>query len=247
MFRELAPYYDRFVAEKNYAGECRRLEELVRKYGSSGGRSWLDVACGTGRHLEFLRRNHTVVGADMSPEMLRVARRRLPGVELHRSDLREWQFHRAFDVVTCLFGAIGHLGEKWEIRAVFERIADHLEPGGVAIVEPWIDPDRFRPGFVHLMHYDDPDTKLVRLSYSTRHGSHSVIHSHYLVGERGKGIRHLEETDRTGLLVPRARYLEWMREAGLRARFLTRGLRPGSGLLIGVKPLLPPEKTVRAA
>jgi len=236
MFQKLAPYYDLFVAGKDYAGECRRLEALVRKYCRSGGRSWLDVACGTGRHLEFLQKAYTVVGVDVSPSMLRIARRRLPGVEFHRADARDLQLRRTFDVATCLFGTIGHLGREWEIRAVFERMADHLKPGGVAIVEPWIDPDNFRPGFINLMSYDGPDTKLVRLSYSTRRGAHSVIRSHYLVGERGIGVRHLEETDGTGLLIPRDRLLEWIREAGLTARFLKRGLRPGTGLLVGVKP-----------
>src|SRR2546426_10299925 len=46
-------------------------------------RTILDVACGTGEHLSQLRQWYEVEGADISPAMLDVARKRLPGVPLH--------------------------------------------------------------------------------------------------------------------------------------------------------------------
>jgi hypothetical protein len=110
-----------------------------------------------------------------------------------------------------------------------------LRPGGIAIVEPWIDPADFRDGMIHLMTYASRSTALARLTYSTRRGRHSVLRSHYLIGEEGKGSRHLEETDSTGLLIPRKKLMKMMETVGLRARFIQRGLRPGFGLLVGVR------------
>jgi SAM-dependent methyltransferase len=236
MFHNLARYYDSFVAEKDYRAEVRRLEELVRQFGRSGGNSWLDVACGTGRHLAYLRRRHSVAGIDLSAAMLRVARRRLPGVPLYRGDIRHFRLPRTFDVVTCLFGTIGHIGSERELRAAFRNLANHLRPGGVAIVEPWIDPDRFRDGMIHLMTYVSPTTALARLTYSTRRGRHSILRSHYLIGEEHRGVRHLQETDATGLLLSQRRLVQLMESSGLSARFIHRGLRPGFGLLLGVRP-----------
>jgi SAM-dependent methyltransferase len=235
MFYELAKYYDAFVEDKDYREESRRLEAVARRYCRSGGRSWLDVACGTARHLEYLRREHSVVGVDGSAEMLRVARRRLPKVRLLRADMRTFRLDRSFDVVSCTFAAVGHLATEHDLRVAFTNFARHLKPGGVAIVEPWIDPALFRPGFLHLMKHDGRSVVLVRLSHSSRRGHHSVLRIHYLVGEPSRGVRHLEETE-VGLMVSRRRLRELMQDAGLVPRFLPRGLRAGRGLLVGTKP-----------
>lgn len=234
MFHELAPLYDRFLSGKDYRCESDRLVTLARQYGRSGGNSWLDVACGTGRHLEFLRRNYSVMGVDVSPEMLRVARQRLPEVRLVRADMRTFRLGRSFDVVSCLFGAVGHLRTEHDLGVTFANFARHLNPGGVALVEPWIDPREFRPGFLHLMTHESASSTLVRLAHSARRGNHSLTRIHYLVGQPSIGVRHLEETD-VGLMVSRRRLGELMAEAGLVPRFLERGLRPGRGVLVGTK------------
>lgn len=231
-FYQLAGYYDAIVAEKDYRTEVKHLEALARRYGRSGGQSWLDVACGTGRHLQFLRRRHTVLGVDLSPEMLRVARRRLPGVRLVTADMRSFRLRDRFDVVTCLYSAIGHLRTEQGLRMAFTNFARHVKPGGIVIVEPWIDPTDFHREMIHLLTHHGPTGTLVRIAYSRRRGNHSVIRYHYLIGERGRGIRHFEETD-VGLLVSRQRLVELMAESGLRARFLRAGLTSGRGLLLG--------------
>jgi SAM-dependent methyltransferase len=234
-FHGLAKYYDALNEWKDYARETRQLERLARRFGRPGRTSWLDVACGTGRHLEFLRRGHPVVGVDGSREMLGFARRRLPGVRLVLGDMRAFHLHRQFDVVTCLFSAIGHLQTKEEVRLTFANLARHLRPGGVMIVEPWISPAGFRAGYFHLRTFDGPTLKAARLAFSARRGNRSEIHYHFLVGEPGHGVRYFAETD-SGILLSRGELLRLTKRAGLQARFLAQGLMPGRGLLIGVKP-----------
>lgn len=235
MFHELAAQYDSFVAEKDYRSESKRLEKLVQKFGRRRTRTWLDVACGTGRHLEFLRRTYRVAGADISAEMLRIARRRLPGVRLVRADMQDFHLSQRFDVVSCLFSAIGHVRSERELQTSFANFARHLNPGGVVLVEPWIDPTEFRPGMISLMSHVGREGAVVRLASSTRRGNHSLLRCHYLVAEPGRRIRHLKETD-VGLMVPRRRLLAMMKEAGFEPRYLARGVRSGRGLLVGVKP-----------
>lgn len=235
MFGRLARYYDVLYVAKDYRGECRTLESVARRWGRSSGRDWLDVACGTGKHLSFLRPHFNVVGVDLSRAMLRAARRRLPGVRLVVGDMRTFRLNATFDVVTCLFSAIGHLPSERGLGQTFANFARHLKPGGVAIVEPWIEPADFRVGSVHLVTHSDPDLKIARLASSGRRGNHTVVRYHYLIGERGRGVEHFEEVD-IGLGVPRARLVELMRRSGLTARFLRGGLTSGRGLLVGVKP-----------
>jgi ubiquinone/menaquinone biosynthesis C-methylase UbiE len=234
MFHRLAPYYDDLVGGKDYRGESRALESLARRVGRSRGRAWLDVGCGTGRHLSFLRSHYDVTGLDASPEMLRVARRRLPGIRLILGDMRKFHLDATFDVVSCLYSAIGHLTTERELGATFAGFARHLKPGGVAIVEPWIDPAEFRAGYVHLLTHQSPSVTVARMAFSSRRGRRSAVHYHYLIGRTGRRVEHFEEVD-IGLLVPRARLLKLMEDAGLTARFLRRGLTPGRGLLIGLK------------
>lgn len=234
-YGELARFYDAQYGSKDYRSEVRRLEAIARRFGRSGGTSWLDVACGTGRHLEVLRGRHECVGVDASPQMLRIARLRLPDVRLVRGDMRSFRLGQEFDVVTCLFSAIGHLTTERDVERAFRTLARHLKPGGVAIVEPWILPSRAKPGHLHLVTYRDPTVTFVRLAHSEIRGPRTVIRYHYLLGTPGKGIRYLEETHR-GLMLSPGDLQRLFRAAGLRPRFLAKGLTSDRGLLVGVKP-----------
>jgi ubiquinone/menaquinone biosynthesis C-methylase UbiE len=233
-FHELANYYDPLNDRKDYRGESERLEAIARRFGRGGKTAWLDVACGTGRHLEFLQRRHLVVGVDGSREMLRIARRRLPDVRLVLGDMRTFRLRGRFDVVSCLFSAVGHLSTEEDLRTTLANFARHLNPGGVAIIEPWIDPSMFRTGFVHLQTFESPALTIARCSSSTRRGNHSIVRFHFLIAEPGRQIRYREVTD-VGLLVSRERLQHLMRSVGLRPRFLARGFTKGRGLLVGVK------------
>jgi len=62
----------------------------------------LDAACGTGRHAAHLAHTHEVTGVDGSPEMLAVAREKVPGAEFIEADLCGIPLPDAsFDVVVC--------------------------------------------------------------------------------------------------------------------------------------------------
>ncbi len=234
MFHELASYYDDLVGHKDYRAEARTLASIAGRYGRSGGRAWLDVACGTGRHLRDLRRQFAVSGLDVSRAMLRVARRRLPGVPLTLGDMRSFRLEERFDVVSCLFSAISHLGSERDLATTVSNFARHLKPGGLVIIEPWIDPSEFRSGYVHLLTHQTPSVAVARMAGSSRRGRHSWVHYHYLIGETGRPVRHFEEV-MVGLLVPRRRLLGLMAGAGLKTHFLEGGLTAGRGLFVGRK------------
>ena len=242
LYGELAPFYSLIYSEKDYRAETIRLRRLAKRFGRSRGRAWLDVACGNGGHLEHLRRSYDVVGVDASSAMVRLARERLPGVRIQLGDMRSFRLDRQFDVVSCLFSAIGHLRVRKDVARTFANFARHLVPGGVAIVEPWIERSDARPGLVHLVTRARDGDVVVRLAYSRIRGDRSNIEYHYLVGQRGKGIRYRTEFDQ-GLLLYRTEMVALMREAGLRPTFLVRGVSTRRGVLLGVKPIRPRNAT----
>jgi SAM-dependent methyltransferase len=114
-------------------GEVDRVMKMVRPQGDE---RVLDLACGSGRHsLELRRRGFDVVGGDISPELLEIARREADeqGLEVDfvEADLRELGFDAEFDLVLSLNdGAIGYFETDEENRRSFEVIARALKPGG---------------------------------------------------------------------------------------------------------------------
>jgi SAM-dependent methyltransferase len=99
-------FYDAIYSHKDYAAEAARVHELIR-HRCPGARTLLDVACGTGRHLEQLRAWYHVEGLDLDTRLLAAAQARLPAVLLHEADMRDFALGCRFDAITCLFSAIG--------------------------------------------------------------------------------------------------------------------------------------------
>jgi SAM-dependent methyltransferase len=201
---------------KDYPAESEALHAIIQE-ASPGARTLLDVACGTGAHLEILRRWYEVEGVDLSPEMLEVARKRLSDVPLQIADMRNLDLGRKFDAVTCLFSAIGYLTEMSEMRSTIQRLTDHVAPGGVLIVDGWVRPEDWRDGFRGEPEIaSDGSTTVVRLSSSRRVGSITELDLHHLVGDAG-GVEYFAEQHRLAL-VPTEDYVAVFESAGLRAR-----------------------------
>jgi SAM-dependent methyltransferase len=184
--------YDLEYSFKDYAGEVATLERIVRER-SPEARTLLDVACGTGKHLEHLRTRFECAGTDLDGGLLDVARRRVPGVPLEQADMRDFDLGRRFDVVTCLFSAIGFVGGPDGLAAAARAFARHLNPGGIALVEPWLTPDAWKPNRPHLLTHEEPDLVLARATVSgVRDERISTTEMHYVVATP-TGVEHFVE------------------------------------------------------
>lgn len=227
-----ARIYDVVFASKDYAGEAEQVHRLVQER-APGASTLLDVACGTGRHLEHLRRWYEVEGLDLDPAMLERARARLDDVPLHRGDMRDFDLGHAFDAVTCLFSAIAQVRTTEGLRQATGTLARHLRPGGVLIVEPWISPEEHpAAGEPWVEVFEEPDRRVVVMETSTLADETWVEDAHYLVWTP-EGIEHLHEEERTGAFT-REDHLQAFRQAGLEVEHDPTGLT-GRGLFVGVR------------
>lgn len=233
MYAEMAPYYDRIYSFKDYAAETAELKRFISCHLPSGRTRLLDVACGTGRHLEFLRGAFAAEGLDQSPELLAQAQARNPEMKFHLGDMRTFDLMSRFDVITCLFSSIGYMTTIDDLHAAIANMARHLTAGGLLIVEPWLTPEAWQPGTVHGLFVDDPELKIARVSTSLAHGKLSVFDLHHLIGTPEKTV-HVVEHHEMGLYTRREmdRALE---RAGLDTFYDQQGLT-GRGLHIGVEP-----------
>ena len=234
LYRELAAHYDEIYEFKNYQKEARKIRSLIKKYKKSNENKLLDVACGTGNHITFLKRRFLVEGIDSSTDMLRVARRKHPDVVFHLGDMTAFKLHQRFDVVTCLFSAIGHVRTRRRLEQAVRNMADHLRPGGVLIVEPWITLRNFKKGGVGARFVNKPDLKIARINISRVIGPFSNFEYHYLIGTPDK-IRYVKDKESMGLW-SHTEYMNAFKRSGLTTRFDREGLM-GRGLYIGLKSL----------
>jgi SAM-dependent methyltransferase len=229
VFDQSAELYDLFYDWKDYAAESVKIREIVAVR-NPRARSLLDVACGTGVHLDHLRRWYAVEGLDIDERLLAVAARRLPGVPLHRGDMRDFDLGRTFDVVTCLFSSIGYVQTVEALERTVATLERHLAPSGVLIVEPWLSPETFDPKHIgRLILVDRPDLQAVRMNGSRTDGTLSILDFHYLVARPGS-IEHLTETHTLGLFTDE-QYRSAFERAGLSVEHDPEGLM-GRGLWI---------------
>jgi SAM-dependent methyltransferase len=224
--------YDLVFRSKNYAGEAEQVHSIVQQR-LPGARSLLDVACGTGRHLEYLARWYDVHGLDVDGAMLDRARARLPAVPLHRGDMRDFDLGREFDAVTCLFSAIASVVTIDDLRRATTTMSRHLRRGGVLIIEPWDPPmEHAADAKPWIEVVEEQGRTVVVMETNTLEGRIWIEDEHYLIWTP-EGIEHLTSRNEQGAFT-REDHLDAFRSAGLRVEHDPVGLI-GRGLFVGVR------------
>lgn len=234
MFRRTAELYDLLYSWKDYDGEAARLRaEIGRRVPDA--RTLLDVACGTGAHLERLRAWYQVEGLDRDAGLLEAARERLgTEVPLHEGDMRDFQLDREFDVVTCLFSSIGYVRSIRGLQQAVTAMARHVRPGGLLLIEPWFSPDTWDEGHLSRpMVVEGDGFNAVRTNASRVVGRRTVMEFHYLI-TRPDRVEHRRERHDLGLFTA-AEYRSALDRAGLAAQHDPYGLM-GRGLWIAQRP-----------
>jgi SAM-dependent methyltransferase len=104
----------------------------------------LEPGCGTGRVAAPLAAaGYGVCGFDNCEAMLRRARRRrrsLPPearlrLRFSRQDMAAFRYRRRFDAVVLAFSTLNLLPDAADRRRCLQRIAEHLEPGGLLLAD----------------------------------------------------------------------------------------------------------------
>lgn len=236
VFSHSQRYYDAIYSGKDYAQEAAHLKRLIAAHKCSEGNALLDIACGPGPHVPFLRDEFGYEGLDLDPEMLALARQRFPDVPFHQGDMVDFALERQFDVVTCLFSSIGYSRTVSRLRQAIATMAGHLRPGGVLLVGAFLTPQEWDPGHPHAMFVDWPDLKLARLNVSgvASEGNVAVLDFHYLVATP-EGVEHFTEHHELGLFTDEE-YQAAFTRAGL-VVLHDREWLGGRGMYIGTCPL----------
>lgn len=134
-YEAIAPAYDDFTHGYQAATWTGKLEAKALRW-EPAGRRLLDVGCGTGKSfLAMIERGWDVVGCDISPAMLEIAREKAGEVPLHVADVRELPVFGEFDLVWALNDTLNYVMSEEELTAALGRMKANLAPGGVLLFD----------------------------------------------------------------------------------------------------------------
>ncbi len=132
--QDVIAFFDRLAPK--WDADMIRHDDVIREILDAAqvapGADVLDVACGTGVLFpDYLdRKVGSLTGIDISPEMAKIAREKLPQVEVICGDVEEVGFDRKFDCVV-VYNAFPHFPNPEHLIAV---LSDLLKPGGTLTV-----------------------------------------------------------------------------------------------------------------
>ncbi len=134
-----ASVYDLFFTEEERRERAAYYLALLAGAGVDGG-ILLDLGCGTGAMIPYyLRAGFDVIAADISPEMLTLAREKLSTgkdrVLFLCQGMRALDLYGTVKATVASLDAVNHLLTEADLLAAFKRVALFTEPGGVFVFD----------------------------------------------------------------------------------------------------------------
>jgi SAM-dependent methyltransferase len=135
-FEAFAEHYDHYTAGYQAVAWTGKLEALLLEQGLRGDRL-LDVGCGTGKSFIPMRdRGWNVVGCDLSPAMLEIAREKVgPEVRLEVADVRGLPKFGDFDLVWALNDTLNNVLGTEELQAALQGMKRNLAATGMLLFD----------------------------------------------------------------------------------------------------------------
>lgn len=145
---------------EEYAEEAREFRRFLRVGARRPVREVLHLGCGGGHVDSNLKEHLRITGVDLSPSMLRLARRLNPEVTYRRGDLRSVRLGRTFDGV-IISDAVAYMRTPRDLARAFATAYRHLRPRGAFVTyaeharerftQNWTEAIRGRRGRVEVV------------------------------------------------------------------------------------------------
>ena len=139
MYQDFAKIYDEFMQTIPYEEWADYMEEIWKTHNCKP-HLVLDLACGTGSlSLELARRGYEMIGADLSVEMLEIAREKAEDAKQDilflLQDMREFELYGTVDSIVCTCDSMNYILEEEELLQVFRLAENYLDPSGLLIFD----------------------------------------------------------------------------------------------------------------
>lgn len=137
MYSNFAFVYDALTDDVNYKKTVDYLEKIFDKYMDYKPKLMLELACGTGTVTSILaNKGYDMIGADLSEDMLNVAREKCPpSVLLLNQDMTEFELYGTVDVILCLLDSVNYITDTKKLQKMFKLAHNYLEYGGLFVFD----------------------------------------------------------------------------------------------------------------
>jgi len=186
LYQNLAEMYDLLYSYRDYSKETQLLIGNLSKKESV---KLLDVACGTGVHLEAVRKKlplAKLVGIDLNEGMLDVARNKSLDAELIQSDMRYFDLGRDFDLVYCLSSSIQYNLSQEDFEKTILNMRKSAVNGKV-IFDLAYSAERWREGYTNITANSNEKFEIAELYTSHSGDGFSHWNPLYLIKDKETG------------------------------------------------------------
>ncbi|MFA5061506.1 MAG: class I SAM-dependent methyltransferase [Candidatus Pacearchaeota archaeon] len=186
IYQDLAKMYDLLYSYRNYGKEA---DFLIGNLPSRDNSSLLDVACGTGVHLEAVKKRlpeARLEGLDLNQGMLDVAEGKSLCAQLTRADMRNFNLGRNFDIVYCLSSSIQYNLSKEDFKKAIDSMRRHAIEGKV-IFDLAYCAERWKEGYTNITANSDERLDVAELYTSHSSDGFSCWNPLYLIKDKKTG------------------------------------------------------------
>ncbi|WP_296967649.1 class I SAM-dependent methyltransferase [uncultured Eubacterium sp.] len=138
-YQTFAYLYDELTQNVEYEKRCEYILSFFEQNGIKSG-TVLDLACGTGSmSIPFMKKGYSIIGVDLSEEMLEIASNRLfeagNSFSLLKAKMQEFELSEKAEACICCLDSINHLNNIDDVFATFKNVYDSLNNGGLFVFD----------------------------------------------------------------------------------------------------------------
>ena len=130
LYSDLAWTWPIISPVEDYIEETELFSKLIREHSKIEVKTLLHLGCGGGHNDYTFKKHFKVTSADISEDMLRLAKKLNPEVNYHYGDMRTIRLEERFDAVMAL-DSINYIRTVEDLQRTFITTYEHLKPGGV--------------------------------------------------------------------------------------------------------------------
>lgn len=142
IYAALAPYYDKLQQDVDYSRWADFFVKAFADFYDKPVKEVLDLGCGTGKMtLELCRRGYDMIGVDISPEMLTLARQSgedegmSDRLLLLCQDMCEFELYGTVEATVSCLDCVNHLTSTKQLQQCFSLVHNYLVPDGLFIFD----------------------------------------------------------------------------------------------------------------
>jgi len=128
--------YDLMYQEKDYEKEVDFIKKIIKKNFLNRSISILDMACGTGNHLNLLSKEYSdLTGVDSNLELLKIAKYKVKVANFIQDCMQNYSSINRYDLILCLFSSIHYNKNEEDLEKTLNNFYKSLRVGGIAIID----------------------------------------------------------------------------------------------------------------